>query len=1182
MGRVPRRERHMQELTEFRGSGRPDSASGIGNPAYKTAEEKSNIESRLRSAGLCCNLPDTNTGLFCRPGALPTIKTATARLNEVEVITMITRGAMLRLILIICGATVFTAACALAQDKPSTGKDSAEKKWDVASVQQPSDTIEFDATEGTWITLDVSPDGKNIVFDLLGDIYKMPITGGDAQLISGGLPYEVQPRFSPDGKKILFTSDRGGGDNIWMMNADGTSRAQITKESFRLLNNPSWHPNGQYVVAKKHFTSERSMGAGEMWMYKIPEGGAGVGLTKRKNDQMDANEPIFSPDGKYLYWSEDMSPGQYFEYNKDPNGTIYVIRRLNLKTGEIDDLIRLNGGACRPQISPDGKTMAFVRRVRGKSVLSLFGMQNGEVRQLWDGLNEDQQETWSLFGVYPGYSWTPDGESIVIWAKGKIWQVNVATGTPTQISFRAHVSQVITKAVRVAQKVGGETLPVKVIRWPQVIPAGNEVVFQALGYLYRKPLAGGTQTRITRQIDHYEFAPALSSDGKQIVFVTWCDTSGGTIRVINLDGRNERVLVSQPGHYVSARFSTDGNWVVYHRGGGDGYRGRLWEEEPGIYIVDAGGKTPPRFLTREGREPRFSLDGQRIYLKSNEGEKAALISVDLLGSDRRVHVISQRATDFCLSPDENWLAFEELWQTYVVPYPHVNVPVEIAPDMTNLPVKKLSTDGGTYLSWSFDSKTIHWSLGPEFFGVDRAAVYAGDTVKTVEGAKDSTSVVKPTVSQLGWNEKADIPNTDLYFVGARILPMNDMSVIENGVVHVKGNRIAEVGTREQIKVPSAAKIIDVTGKTLIPGFIDVHAHTGSSNQSVYSQQNWSFLANLAFGVTTTIDPSNYSEMIFAEGELQRQGTLLAPRVYSTGTILYGAEGDFKTVIDKYEDAVSAIKRTAAWGAIVVKSYNQPRREQRQMVIKAGRELGIMVVPEGGSTMNSMMTMLLDGHTTLEHPFPVAPLYDPELRILSRFGTGYTPTLIVGYGGLWGENYWYQHSNVWENQRLARFVPRYVIDPRSIRRTMAPDSEYHHFALARTAADVLHRGGNVELGAHGQLQGLGVHWELWMFQQGGMTNHEALRSATWMGARALGFDGEIGSIQPGLAADLIVIDGDPLTDIRQSENVLYTMINGRLYDSRTLEQLAPERKPLPKGANLERLVEKDVRHSCLGD
>jgi Tol biopolymer transport system component/imidazolonepropionase-like amidohydrolase len=1053
-----------------------------------------------------------------------------------------------------------------------SAKDSTKEKWDVTIPHLPSDTVKFDTDEGTWMTVDVSPDGRDIVFDLLGDIYKMPITGGDAILLSGGLAYDVQPRFSPDGKKIIFTSDRGGGDNIWMMNADGGSPVQITKEDYRLLNNPAWHPEGNYIVARKHFTSGRSMGAGEMWMYKIPEGGDGLQLTKRKNDQQDANEPIFSPDGRFLYWAEDMDPVPYFQYNKDPNGTIYVIRRLDLQTNEIRDIININGGACRPQISPDGKTIAFVRRVRGKSILSLFNLENDQIRHLWDGLNEDQQETWSLFGVYPGFSWTPDGRTIVIWAKGKIWKVDIATGSAVQIPFKAKVSQIVTKALRFPQKFGDETFPVKVIRWPQMTTAGNEIIFQALGYLYRKSLPSGVPTRITQQTSHFEFAPAFSPSGKEIVFTTWNDTVGGFIHIANIDGRNDRPIVSRPGHYISASFSPDGNWIVFHRGTGDRFRGRLWEGEPGIYIVDINGKTAPRLLTREGQIPRFSKDGKRIYLNSREGEKAALVSIDLLGSDRRVRAVSERAFDFRLSPDENWLAFEELWQVYVVPFPHVNELLEIGPEMKNLPVKQLSSDAGTYLSWSVDSKTVNWSLGPEFFGIEPARLYTDDTA----------NIPKPSQLNLGWQEKTDIPNTDLYLVGAKILPMNDLSVIPNGVVHIKKNRIAEVGPRENVTIPVGAKVIDVSGKTLMPGIIDIHAHPGSSDNSIYSQQMWSYLANLAFGVTTMEDPSNNSEMIFATAELQNQGSMLAPRIFSTGTILYGAEGDFKTIINKYEDAVKAVKRTAAWGAILVKSYNQPRREQRQMVIKAAHELGIMVVPEGGSTLNNMMTMLLDGHTTLEHPVPVAPLYDPELRLLSRFGTGYTPTLIVGYGGLWGENYWYQHSNVWENERLARFTPRNVIDPRSIRRTMAPESEYHHFALAKTAANILHRGGNVELGAHGQLQGLGAHWELWMLQQGGMTNHEALRCATWMGARSIGLDKEIGSIQPGLLADLIVIDGDPLNDIRQSENIFYTMINGRLYDGRTLEQIEPERKPLPKGPNLDSVLGKDVNHSCIGE
>lgn len=1060
------------------------------------------------------------------------------------------------------------------------------EEWDVATPAVPADTLRFTFNEGTWISVDVHPDGSRMVFDLLGDIFTMPIGGGEAVLLSGGLPYEIQPRYSPDGNRILFTSDRGGGDNIWVMDADGTNRHAVTNEDFRLLNNGTWHPDGEYIIARKHFTSRRSMGAGEMWLYRLSDGGEGVQLTKRKNDQQDAGEPEFSPDGHYLYWSEDMSGGDYFEYNKDPNQTIYVIRRLDMETGEIRDAIRLPGGAVRPQVSPDGKTLAFVRRVRAKSVLCLHDLSSGEIRQLWDGLDKDQQETWAIFGVYPGFDWTPDGKSIVIWAQGKIWRVEVTTGKPTEIPFSVNVEQTVAKALRFPPDVGGPQFPVKVIRWPQVTPDCNKVIFQALGYLYEYVVSKHQRRRLTNQTAEYEFAPSISPGGRRIAYVTWNDRAGGRVKIMNLDGRSVRTVVDEPGHYVSATISPDGKQLVYHRGRGDGFRGNIWDDEPGIYLVNIEGGQKARLLTREGGEPRFNRDGQRVYLVSSENDQRALISLNLLGSDRRVHAVSERAGDFYLSPDERWLAFEELWQTYVVPFPQTSTPIAVGPKMQNLPLRRLSENGGTYLSWSPDSRTVRWSLGPELSSIDLDSLYSSapgadnsgeDTRQTAEEEKS-----RPHVIDLSWQEDADIPATDLYLTGGTILPMNDLSTIPNGVIHIKENRIAEVVTADEITIPAGAKTLDISGTTVIPGFVDIHSHVWSSNQGVYPQQNWGLLANLAFGVTTIQDPSNNSQMIFAEAELGRAGTLISPRIFSTGTILYGAEGDFKTVIDTYDDALQAVKRTIAWGANSVKSYNQPRRNQRQMVIKAGYELKTMVIPEGGSALHLNMTQLLDGHTTLEHAIPVAPLYDPELRLLGRFGSGYTPTLVVGYGGLWGENYWYEHTNVWENERLARFVPRWVIDPRARRREMAPREEYHHFLLAATAADVVHRGGNVHIGSHGQMQGLAAHWDLWMLAQGGLTNHEALRAATWMGARALGMDGQLGSLQPGMLADLLVIDGDPVADIRQSENIRYTMLNGRLYDARTMDQLEPVTTPLPPGPFTDEVTRSHIGAGCLDD
>ncbi len=1055
-------------------------------------------------------------------------------------------------------------------------------RWSVEDPGGPYREFSFDAAEGTWMSVDVHPDGTRLVFDLLGDIYALPMAGGEATLLAGGLPYEVQPRWSPDGRHVLFTSDRGGGDNLWVMDGDGGNRRALTREDFRLLNNGNWHPTGRWVVARKHFTSRRSLGAGEMWLHPFPEGGPGVKLTTRKNDQQDAGEPVFTPDGRFLLWSEDMSGGTTFEYNKDPAGTIYVVRRLDMETGEVRDLIRQPGGAVRPQPSPDGSTVAFVRRARDRSVLALFDVASGSVRDLFAGLSLDQQETWAIFGPYPGYSWTPDGRSLVVWGGGTLHRVDVATGEARPIPFRAAVKQRLCGTVRFPPDVAGDGFDVKVVRWPQVSGDGRFAVFQALGRLWRRALPDGAPERITGQEADLECAPRLAPDGVTVVYVTWNDVEGGRVRSVRVDGSEGRLLVARPGHYLSADLSPDGREVVFHRGGPDVYRGRRFAEDPGVWSAAADTTAPPRLLARQGRSPRWSADGARVFLLADEGEEGALVSVDRLGSDRRVHVISERGVDFVPSPDGRWLAFEELWQAYLVPLPPGPGPFRTGPKSDAPPPVRLSRDAGTYLSWSPDGSRVRWSLGPDLFECDAAEAWkhgAGERERRRDESRSRTGPPPPktdprgypgaTGLRLGWRVATPPPATDLWLTGGRVVPMHDDTVIEDGVVHVVGDRIAAVGTRAALPVPAGARVLDCRGKTVLPGLVDVHSHTGSSTGGVPAQRNWAFLAMLAFGVTTSHDPSNDTQSIYAESEMVRAGLRVGPRILSTGTILYGAEGDFRATVDSYEDALQEVRRTAAWGPCSVKSYQLPRREQRQQVIRAAREVGVNVVPEGGSTLHANLSEILDGHTTIEHAIPVAPLHAPEVALFARSGTAYTPTLVVGYGGLWGENWWYAKTRVWEDEALLRWVPRSYVDPRARRRVLATDEgDYHHLRLARTAAAIVRAGGTVEIGAHGQLQGLAAHWETWMLGQGGLTPHEALRCATLHGARALGLDGALGSLRPGLLADLIVVEGNPLEDLRRSRDLRWTMVGGRLHDAATLEMLEPERRALPPGPELE--------------
>ncbi|MDP9177328.1 MAG: amidohydrolase family protein [Gemmatimonadota bacterium] len=1040
-------------------------------------------------------------------------------------------------------------------------------KWDVMAKHGTSKDVNYDVSEGTWMNLDVSPDGKWIVFDLVGDIYKMPNAGGTATLILGGAAYEMQPRFSPDGKRIAFASDRDGLTNVWTSDLNGKDLRQVSKEKEREVSNPAWTPDGQYLVNRKHFRNTRSLGAGEMWLYHVA-GGNGLKLTDRRNWEQNATEPIVSNDGRYVYFTEDVSPGGGFQYNRDAHGQVYVVQRFDRQTGNRITFIGGAGSALRPQLSPDGKTMSFVRRVGLKSVLWTRDLESGRERPLWDGLDHDQQEAWAIYGTYPGYDWTPDGKSIVIWAGGKINSVDVASGRATNIPFSAHIRQTITDVVRTQQAVAPDSFNVKMLRWVTVSPDQRRVVYTSLGKLYVKDLPNGTPRRVTNDSQNFEVFPSWSPDGRTLVYATWDDDALGAIRSVGLDGRNGRRITAKPGHYIEPRFSSNGSQIVYSRIGGDARRSQLYTQDRGIYIVAAGGGEP-RLVTEDGSTPRFNRAGDRIFLigqepqraapGGQETQKAALISVNLTGGDRRVHLISDNATEFVPSPDEKFVAWLERFNAYVAPLPLTGKGIDVSTTVADFPAKRISRDAGIYLHWSPDSRRVYWALGPELFQRDISATFAFETEDTTTVRKDPESKGIP----IGFKAAADRPSGRIALTGATVITMKGTEVIPNATILVDRNRITYVGSGANIQIPADTKRIDVTGKYIMPGFVDAHAHVNTGSNGITPRNNWAFLASLAFGTTTMHDPSNETSMVFSTSETARAGGILGPRLFSTGTILYGAEGNFKAITTSFDEALTHLRRMQAVGAFSVKSYNQPRRDARQQIVEAARQLGMEVVPEGGSTFSVNTTMFLDGHTTLEHNLPVAPLYEDMLRLISESKTAYTPTLVVLYGGVSGEHYWYQNTNVRENAKLQYFHPRGQIDSRARRRQMAASDDYFFVDVARAAKALTDRGVTVATGAHGQLAGMAQHWETWMMAMGGMTNHEAIRAGTLNGAKAVGLDRDIGSLESGKLADLIVLDADPLANIRNTQTIRYVMVNGRIFDALTMAQIGNHPAAAPK-------------------
>ncbi|MEC7083204.1 MAG: amidohydrolase family protein [Pseudomonadota bacterium] len=1081
---------------------------------------------------------------------------------------MITTKKSLLAITLVSALGLGVAPTLYAQNDSEEKTESELETWEVSNPPYALNEVTIKTNETTWSSLDVAPNGEFMVFDMLGDLYKVSMSGGDATPLTQDFAWNIHPSISPDGKQIAFISDKDGLSNVWVMDIDGSNLRQVTKEKSNLIHSPKWSPDGEYLVVTKGIMSSRSIPAGEIWMYH-KSGGDGLQIKARnsgKRDQQNIADPVFSHDGKYIYFTENTVPGARFEYNRDPLEGIFAITRYDRETGEESRYISGTGGAVVPTPSPDGKYIAFVRRVKDRTALFIKDIKTGVETPLTLELERDMQEGFGSEGYFAYFDWMPDSSEIVYWTGGKFHTINVKDKTTSTMDVTVEGTVKFADALRFDVDVAPDEFDVRMIRWSQMSPNGKSVLFQALGKLYVRDVKSGKIKRLTKQNDHDEYYPRFSNDGKSIVYTTWNDQDLGTVRVVSARGGKGKVITQQPGHYIEPSFSADGEKVVFRKFTGGYLLDPKYSVEPGIYVADLEEDTVEK-VSDGGYNAHFAGNDDRVYFTESAGGEAyyetQLSSVNLKGNDKRTHLYgADKVSEYKLSHDKKWVAFVYQFKTYVAPFVENGKRITIGPNMTSLPVTQLSSRAGEYLTWSPDNRTLSWFNGPTLFSrsLDEAFAF-------VDGAAETLPEPVAEGMDLSFTTKADKPSGYKALVGGKVVTMRDadntQEVIEDGVVLIKDNRIEAVGKRGDVTIPDDAMQIDTTGKTIIPGLVDAHAHGSQGRNEIIPQQNWSQYSNVSFGVTTIHDPSNDTTEIFAAAELQRKGDIVAPRIYSTGTILYGAEGlGYKAIINNYEDAYFHVERLKEAGAISVKSYNQPRRDQRQQVLWAAKNQEMMVVPEGGGKLQQNLTMLVDGHTGLEHSIPVEKGYSDVTQLWKATEFGYTPTFVVSYGGMMGEEYWYDKTEVWKNPRLLRYTPSTILDSRAIRRPTAPENQYNHQNVASYAKELRDNGVSVHIGAHGQREGLAAHWELWIMEQGGFTPWEALRGGTIDGAKHLGMGKDLGSIEKGKLADLVVIDGDVLSDIRKSEFVEYTVLNGRVYESATMNEVGSKKKRKP--------------------
>jgi imidazolonepropionase-like amidohydrolase len=604
--------------------------------------------------------------------------------------------------------------------------------------------------------------------------------------------------------------------------------------------------------------------------------------------------------------------------------------------------------------------------------------------------------------------------------------------------------------------------------------------------------------------------------------------------------------------YANPSWSADGSKIVLAwRAPNYGNTANVAEDDVAhdiVWIASAGGHTHtissvrPRNAGRWFPVPQFSGDGSRVYFIAAASEtRNDVVSVALDGSDRRSIARFKYIEEAAPSPDGKQLAFVAMDDVYVTELPPAGAdPVEIDLDRPAAPLKRLTRDGGGYVHWSGDGRSLEWSY---------AAVAYRQRLDREQAEEVRVDVTVPRA----------VPSGTLLLTGARVLTMTDNDKGVQQDILVRGGRIVAVGKTDVDRNRSGdLRIVDVTGKTIIPGLIDAHYHGHYQGQEIFPTHKWQYLADLAYGVTTGREVSAPTRDTMAQADMVDAGEMIGPRVYGTGWPLFPArDGGANHVVsvNSLDDARQHVRRLKRSGVTYLKQYLQPRREQRQWLVQAAREEGLMITAEGGG-LKVQTTMMLDGFTGFEHSIPVAPVYSDIVQLMARTGTVYTPTFVAGYAKPGSMDFYYASEDVHENRRASRFIPHDLLDRFTSIRILIPDAQYLFRSAARGAYEIRKAKGNVAVGGHGNHPGLGPHWELWSFVEGGMPPIEALRAATLGGAEMLGIQQDAGSIETGKVADLVILNSDPRSNIKNSIDVYRVMKAGQLYDPDDLARRLP--------------------------
>jgi Tol biopolymer transport system component len=1058
--------------------------------------------------------------------------------------------------------------------------------------------VRFQVSEGTWTSLDVSPDGRTIVFDLLGDLYTLPITGGRARSLTAGPAFDAQPRFSPDGRRVAFVSDRSGISNIWLVDRDGRYARQLShlrNESDSPVCSPTWSPDGRTIVA-----SQRIGAAGQMklsvdllghqarWLlaaYGVESGQMHWVSDTAVSRARRALGPVFSPDGTILYAAVEPYRSAYSVQ------TAWHIERVNPATGATAPEMApaLGRAGMRPAVSRDGHLLAYASVSGSRLGLRLRDLRTYKERWLvpeklnppsfWDGGGGDTRD------LVPGYAFTPDSKALIVAFGGKIQRVEVATGRTRVIPFVVDVERELAPLTVHQFSLPDTAIRTRSVMQPALSPDGKAVAFSALSRIWimdlpRGRLPAGRPRRLTSDSGG-EFYPSWSPDGQWVAYTSWQDGQGGTVRrawVRPIDkgvpAPSER-LTTDTAIYFNTAVAPDGTHVVAMRAAMAPERlltHHSAESTPSVsmvWIPVAGGATTvgtPATARVSGpltgaewatsRSPveqlYFTTESNRVHVGLTSYESGSADQrTDFVVADSEIDIKAVNDITGVISPGGRRALLTHNWSLSELMLPARRGDRIDTVNVEQVQGRPFTAESGAAVRWGRAlAPWISWSRdGRRVLFVQGGTLFVGDV--PTDGWTAFMRVDVPLMVPV------DIPLGTLVLRGARLITMRGREIIARGDLVVRNNRIVAVGSIGAVGIPSGAQVLDVAGKTILPGYVDIHDHLQYA-YGVHPGQCWACLVRLAHGVTALRDPyapqTLYND-VFAYRERERTGELLGPRIFSTGIVHLRSDRPIR----RFEDALANVHPTAEYfDAETFKEYSTAPWPERRLIAAAAADVGLNATIHGDP-----LRAIIDGFAGVEHAIPV-PLYDDVLTLIARSGATYTQT----YGTIAGADGYVFSSGrePWEYQRMRRFVPPSVRLSTSalwleeVSLFGHPEWDYL-YPLLQTGAGIAARGGRVGMGMHGNIPGMGIHYEMWFHALGSMPNHEILRSATIVGATAIGHANDFGSLEPGKLADLQVLDENPITDIHSTTSIRYVMKNGRLYQADDLKEIWPSQRPL---------------------